>query len=102
MTIDDIDRQWSESAYVWVRPASGDWDAITGAMNHVDRGETDWRPAKVCGFSDDQWAYGTHNDPRKVVLIGQPFHYDHAKFEIGGLMEPDFEPQHTPVSAPSP
>nr|WP_250807857.1 hypothetical protein [Neorhizobium tomejilense] len=102
MHIDEIDGKWSETVYVWVRPADGDWQAITNAMNQWDRDKTDWRPAMISGFSDDKWAYNTHNDTRQVRLIGSQYTYPNAKFEIGGLLEHDLDNPLTPASAPLP
>lgn len=100
MTIDDIEGKWSETVYVWVRPADGDWDGITRG-NGCDRGKTEWRPAAITGFSDDGWAYGTQNDTRNVTLIGAPYGYRHALFEIGAVMTSDFDPTPTPLPAPA-
>ncbi len=89
ISIDDIDKGWNESVYVWLRPAGGaDWMSITDHWS--DRSRTEFRPALIAGFTEDHWAYGTHNDTRQVRLIGQTYTYPHAKFEIGGIMEPDF------------
>jgi len=103
ISIDDIDKGWNETAYVWLRPADGkDWESITDHWS--DKGHTEFRPARIRGFTDDQWAYGTHNDPRAVTLIGYPYGYPHAKFEIGAVMEPDFQVEAVPsdpVSAPA-
>lgn len=100
ISIDDIDKGWNETAYVWLRPAEGtDWESITDHWS--DRRRTEFRPALIVGFTEDQWAYGTHNDTRQVKLIGQTYSYPHAKFEIGGIMEPDFVIEAAP-SAPSP
>jgi hypothetical protein len=102
MHIDDIDSQWSEKVYVWVRPASGDWDAITKAIGHQDRGKTDWRPAMITGFSDDKWAYNTINDSRQMRIIGSTYAYPHALFELGGYLEQDQDNVPLPVSTPQP
>lgn len=87
---DEIERGWSEAAYVWVRPAEGtDWEQAID--RRASRGDREWRPALMVGFTDDKWAYNTHNDPRRFFLIGSSYCYALTKFEIGGLIE-DFAP----------
>jgi hypothetical protein len=107
MNINDIDANWGEQVFIWVRPAGNvSWTEFHNSTLG-NRNNRDWQPARIDGFVEVERReqYGTGLDSRRVTLLGNTYGYDVSRFEFGDLINPpqallDLSNEDEPQAAP--